>query len=41
MRNKKTIMKSIILNLESLMGLAGHVDQEAGDRYKTPIMNDS
>jgi hypothetical protein len=41
MRNKKTIMKSIILNLESLMGLAGHVDQEAGDRYETPIMNDS
>jgi len=24
-----------------LIGLAGHVDQEAGDRYKTPIMNDS
>jgi hypothetical protein len=41
MRNKKTIMKSIILNLESLKGLAGHVDQEAGDRYETPIMNDS
>ncbi len=42
MRNKKTIIKSIIiLNLESLMGLAAHVDQEAGDRYVTPIMNDS
>jgi hypothetical protein len=40
MRNKKTIMKSIILNLESLMGLAAHVDQEAGDRYETPIMNE-
>jgi hypothetical protein len=22
------------------MGLAAHVDQEAGDRYETPIMNE-